>query len=741
MSQFTQRWSLAQQEQGAHHIDPMRTAYPFSALVGQDEMKLALLLNAVSPHIAGVLVRGEKGTANSTAVRALQALLPEIAVVEHCVFGCDPADVRYLCQSCTELLQREGSLPKQQRPVRLVELPLGATEDRVLGTLDLERAIKDGVRQFEPGLLAAAHRGILYIDEVNLLPDHLVDALLDAATTGVNVVEREGISFAHPAHFLLIGTMNPEEGDLRPQLLDRFGLSVQVQSLKDPLLRTQVVKRRIAFESDAVAFNEQWKAAEAEICSQIKAARQLLPQVVVPEHILGLIAHICTQLDVEGLRGDITIYKAATALAALEGRHMVSEQDVQRVATMALLHRRRRQPFEEPRLDQHEIEDLMNGYHPPQQERTDQPSMPPPDSSPYATTRSAGEEQHEYLRHESVTRISDSSKGISEHVEQVIPPAPTAIATLTLERPKTHTTTKPRQMVLPESQAARVGRATPQARGRVIAARHPTQEPSALALAPTLRAAALQQHRRQAEHAPHEGQRLWLERWDIFEPVRQHKHGALILFAVDASGSMAARRRMASAKGAVLALLQRAYQERDHVGLLQFRGVKATLLLPPTSSTDRAFRSLTTLPTGGRTPLAAGLRLARRTLQLAKARDNQQQAMLVLVTDGRANVADLDAAHGVAMNPVEDAVAAARELRSAGVPALVIDTEEGPARTGLASMLAQELGGTYVELAKLEAMPVANAVSTALGRTRVGLTRRTSSPKVSACSERKGGRL
>jgi len=706
-------------------------------------MKLALLLNAVSPHIAGVLVRGEKGTAKSTAVRALQALLPEIPVVKHCVFGCDPGDVRYLCQSCAELLQREGSLPEQQRPVRLVELPLGATEDRVLGTLDLERAIKDGVRQFEPGLLAAAHRGILYIDEVNLLPDHLVDALLDAATTGINIVEREGISFAHPAHFLLIGTMNPEEGDLRPQLLDRFGLSVEVHSLKDPLLRTQVVKRRIAFESDAIAFNEQWKAAEAQIRKQIETARQLLPQVVVPEHILGLIAHICTQLDVEGLRGDITIYKAATALAALEGRHMVTEQDVQRVATMALLHRRRRQPFEEPRLDQHEIEDLMNGYHPPEQEQRDHPSIPPPDSRPPSTTRSAGEEQHEYLPHESVTKISGPSNGLSKQVEQVIPPsAPTAMATLTLERTKTHAATKPRQMVLPESQSTRVGRATPQARGRVIAARHPTQQPSALALAPTLRAAALHQHRRQAEHAPHEGQRLWLERWDVFEPVRQHKHGALILFAVDASGSMAARRRMASAKGAVLALLQRAYQERDHVGLLQFRGVKATLLLPPTNSTDRAFRSLTTLPTGGRTPLAAGLRLARRTLQLAKARDNQQQAMLVLVTDGRANVADLDAAHGVAMNPVEDAVAAARELRSAGVPTLVIDTEEGPVRIGLASMLAQELGGTYVELATLEAMPVANAVSTALGRTRAVLTRRrTSSPKAVACKEQKGGRV
>src|SRR3989440_901301 len=246
MSQFTQRWSLAQQEQGAHHMDAMRTAYPFSALVGQDEMKLALLLNAVSPHVGGVLVRGEKGTAKSTAVHALQALLPPITVVEDCVFGCDPTDIKHMCQSCAQRLQAEETLPQQQRLVRLVQLPLGATEDRVLGTLDLERAIKDGVRQFEPGLLAAAHRGILYIDEVNLLPDHLVDALLDAATTGMNVVEREGISFTHPAQFVLIGTMNPEEGDLRPQLLDRFGLSIDVHGLKDPILRTHVVSRRIA---------------------------------------------------------------------------------------------------------------------------------------------------------------------------------------------------------------------------------------------------------------------------------------------------------------------------------------------------------------------------------------------------------------------------------------------------------------------------------------------------------------
>src|SRR6266849_4569778 len=346
-----QHRSGAQQNQLAHRVHSLRVTYPFSALVGQDEMKLALLLNAVSPPDAGVLVRGEKGTAKSTAVRALQALLPPITVVEDCIFGCDPTDIKHMCQSCAQRLECGETLPQQQRLVRLVQVPLGATEDRVLGTLDLERAIKDGVRQFEPGLLAAAHRGILYIDEVNLLPDHLVDALLDAATTGVNVVEREGISFAHPAQFVLIGTMNPEEGDLRPQLLDRFGLSIEVRGLKDPLLRTQVVRRRIAFETDAVAFREEWQGAEADLCRQIEMARQLLPEVVISDHIMGLIASICTQLDVEGLRADITIYKAAAALAALERRCTVTEQDVQQVATMALSHRRRRQPFEQPGLD------------------------------------------------------------------------------------------------------------------------------------------------------------------------------------------------------------------------------------------------------------------------------------------------------------------------------------------------------------------------------------------------------
>lgn len=690
-------------------LNAMRTPYPFSAIVGQEEMKLALLLNAVSPQIAGVLVQGEKGTAKSTAVRALQALLPSINVVEHCAFGCDPTDQGHLCQACAELLERDDVLPTQVRPVRLIELPLGATEDRVLGTLDLERAIKDGIRQFEPGLLAAAHRGILYIDEVNLLPDHLVDALLDAAATGVNVVEREGISFAHPARFLLIGTMNPEEGNLRPQLLDRFGLSVEVGGLRDPVQRTEVVKRRIAFETDAEAFCARWSTLEAALHSHIEEARRLLPQVEVNESILGLIAHICAEVDVEGLRADITIYKAATALAALEGRTQVIEQDVQCVAPMALAHRRRKQPFDQPGITAQEIESLMQEYRPSEQREQDKEGSSTHSHDPPA----GGEEREQHAAGEGTTQANNESTGEQEGPEQYIPPiAPIAMSPLTLKRTKASGVPEFKRSLPPVQQTARVGAAVVQARGRIVGARQPRQKPSALALAPTLRSAALHQQRRRIEYAVQDESRVWLERWDIRESVREHKRGALILFAVDASGSMAARKRMATVKGAVLALLQRAYQERDQVGLLQFRGTKASLVLPPTNSTSRASQALASLPTGGRTPLAAGLRLARRTLQAAMVRDSLQQPVLVLVTDGRANVAE----SGATISPLEDAIVAAHEVRAIGVTVVVIDTEEGPVRTGLTGQFAEALGGSCVELTELAAAPMADAVHSMLGR-------------------------
>jgi len=318
-------------------------------------MKLGLLLNAINPKIGGVLVRGEKGTAKSTAARALAALLPEEPTVLHCRFGCDPGRPNTWCDECHERATL-GRMESFVRHVPLVELPVSATEDRVVGTLDIEHAVKEGQRRFEPGVLASANRGILYVDEVNLLSDHLVDVLLDAAAMGVNYVEREGISFSHPAEFILIGTMNPEEGELRPQLLDRFALTVEVEGIKEPNLRADVVRRRAAFELDPGKFGENWGDTEEGERERLQQARELLPEVVLSDQMLDLITRICSELEVDGLRADIVMYKTAMTHAAYQGRTTVTAEDVRVAAMLALPHRRRRQPFDEANSDPGELD-------------------------------------------------------------------------------------------------------------------------------------------------------------------------------------------------------------------------------------------------------------------------------------------------------------------------------------------------------------------------------------------------
>ncbi len=675
--------------------------YPFAALVGQEEMRLALLLNAVLPAIGGVLIRGEKGAAKSTAVRGLAALLPELAVVEGCLYGCDPSRTDGLCASCRERLEREGRLPATRRRTRLVELPLGATEDRVLGTLDLEHALKEGVRVFEPGLLAAAHRGILYIDEVNLLPDHLVDALLDAAASAVNVVEREGISASHPARFLLVGTMNPEEGDLRPQLLDRFGLSVEVSSPHDPNERAEVIRRRVAFEADPVAFAERWREGDDELAARLVRGRALLPRVVVSDEMVTLIAHTCAALGVEGMRGDITLYKAAVALAALEGRGRVVEEDVRRLAGPALRHRRRRQPFEEPRLDQDEIDEALRSFRPPDPEPPTNDGRSEAGSAPQDATESNNPD-------DGTPDDTPGQDGASAPRERVIPPASVLPPRLppAPDRRRRIPPTQARLRAPQSPRSPRAGRAEQAGRGRRIGTASQFTGRRGLALAATLRAAALHQAARRRRSGTAPGRRVYLEAWDLREPRRQAKRGALVLFVVDASGSMAARRRMAVAKGAVLALLQRAYQARDRVGVVTVRGARASLLLPPTASTERASRALTAAPTGGRTPLASALRLAHHIIQRERLRGMREEPVLVVISDGRANVADVDSAASSG-EPLADALAAARALHAAAVPALVIDAEDGPTRLGLAGELAAALGGTHIHLTALEPGAVA----------------------------------
>jgi len=328
-----------------------RWVYPFAAIVGQDELKLALLVNVVDPGVGGVLVRGEKGTGKSTAVRAVAQLLPEQEVVAGCPYGCDPGDISSMCEQCRASVEAGEELEVAKRRVRVVELPVGASEDRLVGTIDMEAALTKGQVRFMPGILAAANRQILYVDEVNLLDDHLVDSLLDAAAMGVNTVERENVSVAHPARFTLVGTMNPEEGELRPQLLDRFGLCVQVKGLEDPDMRAEVVRRRLEFEKAPGRFIRRWAKATTQLKRQVARARRLLPRVSPSPRAVERAVEICLGLGVDGHRGDITTIKCARVLAALDGRKVAEVGDVERAAVLALPHRLRRRPMMEMDFD------------------------------------------------------------------------------------------------------------------------------------------------------------------------------------------------------------------------------------------------------------------------------------------------------------------------------------------------------------------------------------------------------
>ncbi|MCR6623552.1 MAG: ATP-binding protein [archaeon YNP-LCB-024-027] len=333
--------------------------YPFTAIVDQDSMKLALLLNAINPRIGGVLIRGAKGTGKSTAVRALAELLPEIEVVKGCPFNCNPKDPTNMCEVCREKYERGGPLEYERRKMRIITLPIGATEDRVVGTLDITRAIKEGVKALEPGLLAEANQNILYVDEINLLPDHIVDDILDAAASGWNVVEREGISVAHPARFILIGTMNPEEGELRPQLLDRLALHVQVENIYDKDLRIEIMRRNLEYEENPEAFRKKFEPQQEELRRRIINARNILPKVKVPDKLLEVVSRLCIKLRVDGHRPDITIIKTAKTLAAFEGVLEVNLDHIKTCARLTLSHRTRRGGLEEPATPQ-QIEDALN---------------------------------------------------------------------------------------------------------------------------------------------------------------------------------------------------------------------------------------------------------------------------------------------------------------------------------------------------------------------------------------------
>ena len=338
-----------------------RTAvYPFTAIVGQNDMKLSLILNVINPALGGVLIKGEKGTAKSTAVRALAELLPAMGSVAGCQFRCDPDEPNKLCETCADKYAKGNKLEKNTIKMKVVELPVSATEDRVVGTLDIEYAIKHGEKKFEPGILASANRNILYVDEINLLDDHVVDVLLDAAAMGINTVEREGVSYSHPARFVLVGTMNPEEGDIRPQLLDRFGLSVVVKGEHAPEQRVEVIKRRLAYEKNADAFIGLYEDQQKELAAKVVKAKKVLPDVKISDNLLVAVAKLSLELGVDGHRADITVIKAAITLAAFEDRTDVIIEDIKNAAKLVLPHRMRRRPFEDGELDWNKVEALLD---------------------------------------------------------------------------------------------------------------------------------------------------------------------------------------------------------------------------------------------------------------------------------------------------------------------------------------------------------------------------------------------
>ncbi|UUN26166.1 putative cobaltochelatase [Streptomyces sp. FIT100] len=690
----------------------MSTPYPFTAVVGMADLRLALLLNAVSPAVGGVLVRGEKGTAKSTAVRALAALMPAVDVVAGCRFSCAPGAPD---PACPDGPHEAG--PGVARPARMVELPVGASEDRLVGALDIERALAEGVKAFEPGLLADAHRGVLYVDEVNLLHDHLVDLLLDAAAMGASYVEREGVSVRHAARFLLVGTMNPEEGELRPQLLDRFGLTVEVAASREPEQRVEVVRRRLAYDDDPAAFAARWAGDEAALRERIVAARALLPEVVLGDAALRQIAATCAAFEVDGMRADIVMARTATALAAWAGRTDVTADDVRQAALLALPHRRRRNPFDAPGLDEDKLDETLErfgGDDEPDRDPDPDPEPDGPDSGPgggpgggippqpqgpqpqgpQAQEHQPQEHQPQEHRPQGDQPQGPGTAPAADRPDAV--PGASAGEQAAVRAAEPFRTKMLSVPGLGEGAAGRRSRARTE-RGRTTGARRPQGALTKLHLAATVHAAAPHQRARGRS-----GPGLVVRRDDLRQATREGREGNLVLFAVDASGSMAARQRMGAVKGAVLSLLLDAYQRRDKVGLVTFRGTTAEVALPPTSSVDAAAARLERLPTGGRTPLAAGLLKAHDVLRVERLRDPSRRPLLVVVTDGRAT--------GGGPDPVALAGRAARLHAADGTASVVVDCETGPVRLGLAGALAAELGGTAISLDELRPDSIAGLV-------------------------------
>jgi magnesium chelatase ATPase subunit I len=683
-------------------------AYPFCAVVGQEEMKLALVLNVIDPLVGGVLLLGHRGTGKSTVVRALADLLPPISVVSRCAFHCDPADTRNLCVDCRHLETSGKKLGREQCAVPMVELPLGATEDRVCGTIDIEQALGSGVKRFEPGLLARANRGFLYIDEVNLLEDHLVDLLLDVAVTGVNRVERESISLEHPARFILIGSGNPEEGELRPQLLDRFGLFVEVRTEDELDRRVEIVERRDAFERNREAFSLRFSAEQERLRREIARARRSLGTVKIRRALLHNIAQLCSDLKVDGHRGELTITRAARALAAWERRRQVTEADVRRVAPLALRHRLRRDALEETGSAARIAESLEAVFSQAPGGSAGNIHESEMGEHNRLSAGAAAEKQAERARHPgqaNYARGPNGHQGTNDPSEA--PAAPSALKPLPRLKAASEARSQPKQklpsLTSGRQQAGAARSVYDRERGRYVRGltSKAGAEPSRVALEATLRAWLTLFPQPVASRLPRARS---VDARDVTpvcsDAIRfklfKRKPGRLFIFALDLSGSMALN-RIAQAKALMLALLRESYVKRDNVAIVGFRDTSARLMLPPTRSILRAGRVLDALGVGGGTPLPAGL---ARALELVKqTRGRQGEINLLLFTDGRANVALRESGTTERRQRREQIATEVGQLGKAlkqeGVRMVLIDTQNRFSANDEARQLAHRLGADY----------------------------------------------
>lgn len=620
--------------------------FPFTAIVGQENIKKALILNAINPSIGGVLIKGEKGTGKTTAVRALADLLPPITVVKGCAFNCDPKETSSLCDIC-----KSDDVQYEEKKMRVVELPLGSTEDRVIGSINIEKALKEGIKALEPGLLAEANRNILYVDEINLLDDNLVDVLLDAAAYGINIVEREGVSFTHPSNFILVGTMNPAEGELRPQLSDRIGLHIVVSSIMDLEERVKIMERREDYEKNPEKFQENFKEKQQEIRQKIIAARKILEEVEVPRELMEAIAQLCMDIGVDGHRADIAILKTAKTIAAYNNQTKVNENHVKEAALLVLGERFHTTSFDKDKMNK-QMEQAKSELSKEKQEQKSKKKLQP----------AGGEVKKKGMK---LKAKEKEEQPVEEEYQEI---DVKKLLKMKGKKKKKH-------------YGKRVDSKT--IKGRYIKSKLPENISSDIAIDATIRAAA----------ASSKGS-IDVKSEDIRHKVRKHGAKASVALVVDISGSMFSERKANRVKGILNNLVEDINRHQDKISVIGFKGDEAEIIIPTTRRASSFQEQLDNVRVGGTTPLASGLHKGFEILKQEKLRD-EYVPMMIILTDGMPNI-------GIKEGPVQDALKIAEDLKENEIPTIVINFEKAVKFGHEFNMdLALASGGRYYDVEDL----------------------------------------